>query len=111
MKAAIEETSRRRALQQKYNEEHGITPISARREVSKSISNIQHAISEATKTKKVTTKIFEPHEAPEETRPIDLQLADLERMMQEAAEALDFDRAIQLREQWFALQKKKKPTT
>jgi excinuclease ABC subunit B len=39
MKLAIDETNRRRSMQQAYNAKHGITPTTVRRSVTKSIAN------------------------------------------------------------------------
>lgn len=99
MRAAINETDRRRMVQQAYNSEHGITPESVQREVVKSIAPLQKAIADASKgLKKEKQHIF----------AVDIQkkLADLEYEMSKAAENFDFEKAIALREQWLALQKK-----
>lgn len=96
MQNAMDETNRRRALQQAYNEEHGITPQSVKREVTKSIVNIQAAIAMASKAGKSKKKALSEQE-------VKLQLFELEREMQRAAEQFDFEKAIALREQWRAL--------
>jgi len=96
MQQAMDETNRRRALQQQHNEEHGITPQSVKREVTKSIVNIQAAIAMASKAGKSKKKTLTEQEAK-------LQLFELEREMQLAAERFDFEKAIALREEWRAL--------
>lgn len=93
MQQAMDETNRRRELQQAYNEKHGITPQSVKREVTKSIVNIQEAIAKASKAGKSKKKTL----TEQETK---LQLLELEREMQLAAERLDFEKAIALREEW-----------
>jgi excinuclease ABC subunit B len=93
MQQAMDETNRRRVLQQKYNEAHGITPQSVKREVTKSIVNIQEAIAKASKAGKSKKKALTEQEAK-------LQLFELEREMQLAAERLDFEKAIALRQEW-----------
>ena len=100
MRNAIDETDRRRAIQVAYNQEHGITPLSVRREVTKSITSLQQAISQASKRKKKDDKVLTEPE-------LQKKLADLEYEMRKAAENLDFEIAIALREQWLELQKKK----
>jgi excinuclease ABC subunit B len=97
MKEAMDETNRRRALQEQYNKEHGITPQSVKREVTKSIVNIQEAIAKASKAGKSKKKALTEQE-------VKLQLFEIEREMQLAAERFDFEKAIALREQWRALQ-------
>lgn len=98
MKAALSETKRRRTLQKKYNKEHGITPVSVKREVKKSISSLQDAIKKASSAYKQGKRATSDKEKKQ-------QLVQLEYEMQKAAEALDFEKAIALREEWLLLQK------
>ena len=98
MQAAIQETERRRHLQQEYNAQHGITPQSVQREVVKSISPLQERIKEAS-AKKSSKKKAQPT-SPEHRQKL---LADLEFRMQKAAEDLDFETAIALRDEWLKL--------
>ena len=98
MRAAIDETERRRALQTAYNKKHAIVPKTVKREVVKSIANIQKAIMQASKYKKKSEAALSAQEIKE-------QMIVLELQMQEAAESLDFEKAIMLREQLKALQK------
>lgn len=98
MKAAIDETNRRRQAQQKFNEEHGIIPQTVQREVTKSIANIQQAIAQASQQNKTKKKL--QTKIPE----INLEtILAIEREMQEAADRLDFEKAIQLREKLRAI--------
>ena len=92
MRAAIDETERRRALQIAHNTHHSITPKTVKRDVVKSIVNIQKAILEASKYKKKADK-------KQKEQDIKTLLVDLESKMHEAAENLDFEKAIALREQ------------
>jgi len=101
MAGALEETARRRTMQLAYNKEHGIIPQTVKREVVKSIVNIQEAIAQASQRKKKKAKAGEtvsPHD-------IGARLLELEAAMKEAAEAFDFEKAIALREEWYTLQK------
>jgi len=98
MQAAIDETQRRRSLQRAYNKKHHIKPTSVKRDVTKSITNLQALIAQASKakkskkqTKKITAAVMQE------------QLVSLERQMQDAASSLDFEKAITLREQWHSL--------
>ena len=101
MQNAMDETARRRILQQAYNKKHGITPTTVQREVTKSISPIQKAIIEARKGKK---KIDAKKEAGKLTSAdVQRQILDLEAQMQHAAENFKFEEAIALREQWMQL--------
>jgi len=92
MHAAISETERRRSLQMAYNAQHNIQPKTVKREVIKSIANIQKAIMEASRYKKKSDKKQKQLDSTE-------QIIVLEAQMQEAAAHLDFEKAIALREQ------------
>lgn len=102
MQGAMAETERRRKLQMAYNTQHGITPRSVQREVTKSISNLQQAIQDASgavkKKKKAEQKVLSI--ADKEARII-----ELENRMQAAAEKFDFETAIALRAEWRDLNK------
>lgn len=104
MQNAINEMERRRSLQEAYNQEHGIIPRTVQREVKKSIINLQEAIAQASKYKPKKQKTLEI-DAMTETE-IHTQLVMIEAEMQRAAERLDFETAIALREQWYELKKK-----
>lgn len=90
MGIAIEETQRRRTIQEAYNEEHGITP----KTIQKGVRDVIRATTaaeetgtyEATPTKKMTKKEREK------------TIAKMEAEMKEAAKALDFERAAELRD-------------
>ena len=93
MKAAIDETERRRSIQKAYNEEHGITPAS----VSKSIRSVIEA-----------THVAEDEDVYKGKSPLELtkkELKDyiktLEADMKQAAADLQFERAAQLRDKIF----------
>lgn len=86
MKVAIEETSRRREIQEKYNEEHGIVPTTIVKEIHDIITNDKE---------ENTIKVIDDKEKP------NVEL--LEQEMKEAAKQLDFERAMELRDIIFEL--------
>ncbi|MBK5514356.1 excinuclease ABC subunit UvrB [Bacillus sp. TH11] len=90
MGIAIEETQRRRSIQEAYNEKHGITPKTIQKGVRDVIRATTAAedteIYEATPAKKMTKKEREN------------TIAKMEKEMKEAAKALDFERAAELRD-------------
>ncbi len=101
MQRALDETDRRRKIQQNYNEKRGITPTSVQREVVKSISQLHHAIASASKNKKSSKIIRKPKTVEE----FQARIEALKIQMQEAAENLDFEKAIDLRDEIHALEK------
>jgi len=101
MQAAIDETSRRRTLQIAYNTEHGITPRSVSRDVTKSISKMQEAIAAAQKGRKKQKDSTGEESALHE---LIARISGLEEQMQTAANAFDFEKAIELRKEWRELQ-------
>ncbi|KIX85134.1 excinuclease ABC subunit B [candidate division TM6 bacterium JCVI TM6SC1] len=100
MAEAIAETDRRRTLQEAYNKEHGIVPATVRREVKESITNIQYAIAHASERARAKKRI--EHLSRSE---LESMRTELEINMQAAADRFDFETAIALREQWFAITK------
>ena len=89
MQNAIDETKRRRTIQEKYNEEHGITPTTINKEIREVISNI--AGGSTSKQKKPTKK------------EIAKTIETIEQEMREAARNLDFERAMELRDILFEM--------
>lgn len=98
MKAAMDETNRRREMQIYYNKQHGITPLSVKREVTKSISKIQQAIAAASKSKKKKVQEVDKEK-------LFIRLGEVEILMHQAAESFEFEKAIELREEWFEIKK------
>jgi excinuclease ABC subunit B len=93
MQRALDEMSRRRTLQQRYNEEHGITP----RSIVKSVDQVRFVTRVAdAKTPKVAG-MAAPRPTDAREREALIQL--LEGQMQAAAEELDFELAAVLRDQ------------
>ena len=89
MDKAIEETKRRREIQDRYNKEHGIVPKTIIKEIRDLISNVDT-------TKKKTTK--------KETKlEKELNVEQIEQEMREAARNLDFERAMELRDILFEM--------
>ena len=97
MKRAIDETSRRRAVQRQYNEDHNITPQS----IIKPIDMCLIAIAEGD----YVTIPIEPEDPVEEMTPEQRVrfLGELEASMREAAKKFDFEKAAQIRDRIKAL--------
>ena len=92
MTKAIGETERRRDIQRAYNEKHGITPTTIKKEIRDVIRATQVAEEAESYLEKVTQgkKLTKDEKAT--------LLATLEKEMKEAAKALDFERAAELRD-------------
>ena len=88
MQQAIDETRRRRALQEAYNREHGITPETIRK-------RIRAGIEEAAAARKRAAAVVTQSEEAVVTEEL---LETLHREMMAAADDLDFERAAQLRD-------------
>ncbi|QQR53782.1 excinuclease ABC subunit UvrB [bacterium] len=101
MHDAMAETDRRRTLQLAYNKKHGIIPKTVQREVVKSITGLQEAIGKASPANKKAKNKKVP------TTDIDRYIAELETEMQAAAERLDFETAITLRQKLFDIKRQK----
>ncbi len=93
MKYAIDETARRRSIQEAYNKEHNIVPKTIIKEIRDLISNIDEGNN--TKNKKDINKLSKK----EKEKNIEL----LEQEMKDAAKHLDFERAMELRDIIFEL--------
>ena len=91
MKSAIEETKRRRTIQEQYNKEHNIIPKTIKKEIRELISNTEE----------------ENYSKPEKDDIMEnVSIEKLEEEMKEAAKNLDFERAMQLRDIIFELKLK-----
>ncbi len=93
MKAAIEETERRRRIQMAYNEEHGITPQTIVKPIDMSLV----AVAEGDY---VTVPLEEEEEEVEALTPEQLRryVAELEEKMREAARKFEFEKAAEYRD-------------
>ncbi len=97
MQRCLEETSRRRELQTRFNAEHDITPTS----VSKSVDQVRFITRVAdARAEKQEKKVAEPARGYSVMEVESLEKM-LEEQMQEAAAAMDFELAAQLRDQLF----------
>ena len=93
MEGALAETDRRREKQNQYNDEHGITPQSIRKDLQQSMDKDGKGAS--------AEKVLQLHL---DATKIAKQIADLEKKMRKAAGDLDFEKAAQLRDELKQLQ-------
>jgi len=90
MNIAISETKRRRAIQEEYNEKHGITPQTIQKDIRDSIRATQATEEQETE---MTVKLNNLSKSEREK-----VIAEMEKEMKEAAKELNFERAAELRD-------------
>ena len=98
MRAAIDETNRRRAIQQKYNEDHNITPQSIKKAVRDLISI----------SRVIAKEELQFEKDPESMSKAELEklIGKIEKQMKKAAADLNFEAAAELRDKMAELKKK-----
>src|SRR6184192_3992424 len=99
MRRAIDETNRRRAVQEEYNQRHGITPQT----IQKAIAEPLAVVCEADYLT-VPLVAETPDEGPVDPAALAKTVAALRRDMREAAKQLEFERAAELRDRIHALE-------
>ena len=87
MKETIEETDRRRSIQQAYNDEYGIIPQTIIKPIAPPIHNTDDELEEMVKLSKHGTR-----------SQLEARIKDLEKQMRAAAKEFDFERAAELRD-------------
>ncbi|MDO4649596.1 MAG: helicase-related protein, partial [Eubacteriales bacterium] len=97
MKKAIEETERRRSIQEQYNQEHGITPTTIKKAVRDLIA-VSKAVAET------EVKLAKDPESMD-TKELKKLIAQVEKQMRRAAADLDFEQAAKLRDQMLDLKR------
>lgn len=95
MRNAIDETNRRRTIQQKYNEEHGITPQTIKKAVRDLISISKSIAKEEAR--------FEKDPESMNRKELEKLIADIQKKMKKAAAELDFETAAELRDKMMEL--------
>ena len=102
MKEAIDETKRRRSIQEAYNKEHGITPKTIKKAVEDILEHQKVDAEESAKlqleTLKKTANLFVPAQRKK-------LIAALKKEMEEAADRLDYEQAAALRDQIYDIEK------
>ncbi len=102
MEEAIGETDRRRAVQVAYNEEHGITPQSIVKSIEQMILSTRVADARAERL----AKVAEPKPSYADEVDLEQWAKILEEQMKQAAAAMDFERAAQLRDELYEVKAK-----
>jgi excinuclease ABC subunit B len=95
MRIAIEETERRRGIQEAYNKEHGITPIG----ISKAVRDLTERVRKVAEERGVYKTGAPSEELPIPKDEIVKLVKELEKQMKQAAKDLEFEKAASLRDQ------------
>ncbi len=96
MKKAIDETDRRRSIQEAHNQKHNITPETVRKTLGQLLSVTDEALRKAEAKEALRGEIdTKSYRTPEQ---IERGIKDLDRLMREAARALDFEEAAKFRD-------------
>ncbi len=101
MQEAIEETSRRRRIQENYNQEHGITPQG----IQKAVRDITERIAASVAEEKTSYSAAEQVKLPADREQVTRLIKDLEGQMKQAAKSLEFEKAALLRDRIISLRR------
>ena len=93
MREAIDETNRRRAIQEAYNEENGIVPVTIFKEIREPIHIVKNS----------TGDDFIDRSVKHSRKELERAISDIEIQMKKAAKEYDFERAAELRDLMFEL--------
>jgi len=105
MKRAIEETNRRRALQEAYNKEHGITPATIKKKMSEGLINVYASKDGVIVRDKPLDQLAEAKkELFKDPERIENEIKRLRKQMKMASDGLDFEEAAKIRDEIKRLQ-------
>ena len=95
---AVSETNRRREIQQKYNEEHGITPKTIKKEIREVFDFVNEDGKKDKKSENEVKKLLRGDKASVRDQEREQLISKLEKEMAKAAKELEFERAAELRD-------------
>ena len=96
MKSALGETSRRRALQEAYNKEHGITPESIRKNIGDLLSSVYEM--DYVGVPELPSKPGKPEERFRTVDELEKEIKSMEKEMRQLAKSLEFEKAAEVRD-------------
>jgi len=99
MKRAIDETNRRRQIQEAYNEKHNISPVG----ITKAVHDITERLANVAQDEKKSPRSARELAASMEQRELERMIKEMENQMKAAAKELEFERAAMLRDQVYEL--------
>ena len=99
MKRAIDETNRRREIQEAYNTEHNISPVG----ITKAVHDITERLANVDLDGKKAPRSARELAATMEQRELQRMIKEMENQMRAAAKEMEFERAAMLRDQVYEL--------
>ncbi|MBR1785897.1 MAG: excinuclease ABC subunit UvrB [Paludibacteraceae bacterium] len=108
MRLTIDETARRRQIQMRYNEEHGIVPTAIKKKVDNPLENLakQDETVPQYKVSKIYEAVTQPIIDQMDEKALQKAIDNIRRQMLQAAKELNFTEAAQLRDEMLAMQEK-----
>ncbi|MFM9873239.1 MAG: excinuclease ABC subunit UvrB [Fimbriimonadaceae bacterium] len=105
MKAAIDETDRRREIQRAHNLKHGFEPVTVKKEIRETVRNYD-AVAETTAqySNEVSERLMDKGQ-PVRVEEIPVLIGVLEKQMKEFAKAMEFEKAAEIRDEISGLRK------
>ncbi|MEZ5164036.1 MAG: excinuclease ABC subunit UvrB [Fimbriimonadaceae bacterium] len=105
MQATIDETNRRRAIQQAYNDEHGLKPVTVKKEVRETVRSFELVAETSAAYGEKELKRVGADGQPIDIADLPILIAKMEGEMKEFAKALEFEKAAEIRDEVEALRK------
>ncbi|CAN1502702.1 UvrB Helicase subunit of the DNA excision repair complex [Fimbriimonadaceae bacterium] len=105
MQAAIDETNRRRAIQQRYNDEHGISPKTVTKMVRETVRSYDAVNEVANQYSDEVREAIGKDGAPVRVEDIPLLIDALEKEMKDLSKAMEFEKAAKVRDEIGELRK------
>ncbi len=105
MQRAIDETNRRREIQVKYNEEHGVQPVTIKKEVRETIRSYDQVQDIASQYSSETQAAMIDGSSPIRVEDIPILISAMEKEMKDLAKAMEFEKAAAVRDEIESLRK------
>jgi len=103
MQRALDETSRRRATQTRYNEEHGITPVTIKKMVRETVRSYDAVEDVASQYSAETMEKIGKDGMPIRVEDIPILISALEKDMKDLAKSMEFEKAAKVRDEIHSL--------
>jgi excinuclease ABC subunit B len=99
MQRAIDETNRRRQVQARYNEEHGVTPHTVDKVVRETIRSYDAVAEVIAQYDEKTAEKIKSGNTPMRIEDLPILIASLEKEMKDLAKAMEFEKAAKVRDE------------